>query len=102
MIHKAPLLQLFITLLLLSYVLSSSAVPTTRSLSPTSEKSSIQTSLEEFQVQGTTPESRNSESEMFDLAQEFMTVEGRMDLESNDYPGTGANRNHDPKTPGRG
>ncbi|KAL1357096.1 hypothetical protein HN51_009089 [Arachis hypogaea] len=93
MIHKA----LFITLLLFSYVLSSSAVPITRSLSPTSEKSSIQTSLEEG-----TPESRNSESEMFDLAQEFMTVEGRMDLESNDYPGTGANRNHDPKTPGRG
>ncbi|XP_057762770.1 uncharacterized protein LOC130982718 isoform X1 [Arachis stenosperma] len=95
MIHK----ELFITLLLFSYVLSSSAVPTTRSLSPTSEKSSIQTSLEEFQG---TPKSRNSESEMFDLAQEFMTVEGRMDLESNDYPGTGANRNHDPKTPGRG
>ncbi|KAL1352323.1 hypothetical protein HN51_016313 [Arachis hypogaea] len=99
MIHKAPLLQLFITLLLFSYVLSSLAVPTTRSLSPRSEKSSIQTSLEEFQG---TPESRNSESEMFDSAKEFMTVEGRMDLESNDYPGAGANRNHDPKTPGRG
>lgn len=30
-------------------------------------------------------------------------VEGRMDLDSpaeSDYPGTGANRNHDPKTPG--
>lgn len=27
--------------------------------------------------------------------------EGRLDLESyTDYPGTGANRNHDPKTPG--
>lgn len=28
-------------------------------------------------------------------------VEGRMDMDnSTDYPGTGANRNHDPKTPG--
>ncbi|MED6118946.1 hypothetical protein PIB30_007451 [Stylosanthes scabra] len=98
MIHKATLLQLLITLLLFSYVLSSSAVPTTRSLSPRREKSSIQTSLEELKG---TPESRNSETEMFDFAKEFM-VEGRMDLESNDYPGTGANRNHDPKTPGRG
>lgn len=26
-------------------------------------------------------------------------VEGRMDLESTDYPGTGANNHHDPKTP---
>ncbi|MED6188026.1 hypothetical protein PIB30_082097 [Stylosanthes scabra] len=98
MIHKATLLQLLITLLLFSYVLSSSAVPTTRSLSPRREKPSIQTSQEE--LKGST-ESRNSETEMFDLGQEFM-VEGRMDLESNDYPGTGANRNHDPKTPGRG
>nr|DAD47066.1 TPA_asm: hypothetical protein HUJ06_017003 [Nelumbo nucifera] len=24
-----------------------------------------------------------------------------MDIESNDYPGTGANNHHDPKTPGR-
>lgn len=29
-------------------------------------------------------------------------VVGRMDMEAGytDYPGTGANRNHDPKTPG--
>ena len=36
---------------------------------------------------------------MLDVAEEFM-VEGRMDLEKNDYPGTGANNRHDPKTPG--
>ncbi|KAG6751962.1 hypothetical protein POTOM_044177 [Populus tomentosa] len=29
-------------------------------------------------------------------------IEGRMDLESTDYPGTGANNHHDPKTPGKG
>ncbi|KAJ4721347.1 putative Transmembrane protein [Melia azedarach] len=28
-------------------------------------------------------------------------IEGRMDMESTDYPGTGANNHHDPKTPGR-
>ena len=27
--------------------------------------------------------------------------EERMLMESTDYPGTGANKNHDPKTPGR-
>ncbi|KAK1317458.1 hypothetical protein QJS10_CPA05g00607 [Acorus calamus] len=26
---------------------------------------------------------------------------GRMDLESNDYPGSGANNRHDPRNPGR-
>ena len=34
---------------------------------------------------------------MFDLAEE---LERRIDLENNDYPGTGANNRHDPKTPG--
>jgi hypothetical protein len=28
-------------------------------------------------------------------------IEGRMDLERTDYPGTGANNHHDPGTPGR-
>ncbi|PON92625.1 hypothetical protein TorRG33x02_114850 [Trema orientale] len=32
---------------------------------------------------------------------EGILIQGRMDLESTmDYPGTGANKNHDPKTPG--
>lgn len=30
----------------------------------------------------------------------MLVVEGRMDFESADYPGTGANNRHDPKTPG--
>lgn len=29
------------------------------------------------------------------------TNEERMLMETTDYPGTGANKNHDPKTPGR-
>lgn len=28
-------------------------------------------------------------------------IEGRMDLQRTDYPGTGANNHHDPGTPGR-
>ncbi|KAF7819227.1 Transmembrane channel-like protein [Senna tora] len=32
--------------------------------------------------------------------EETMEKEGRMDLESEDYPGTGANNRHDPRSPG--
>lgn len=35
------------------------------------------------------------------LGMEQGYIEGRMDMESTDYPGTGANNHHDPKTPGR-
>lgn len=35
------------------------------------------------------------------LVVEEFAVEGRMDLESTDYPGTGANNRHDPRSPGR-
>jgi len=42
-------------------------------------------------------EKLGSGEEMFDLAEE---LERRIDLENNDYPGTGANNRHDPKTPG--
>lgn len=39
--------------------------------------------------------------ELFGNGGEERFIEGRMDLENNDYPGTGANNHHDPKTPGR-
>lgn len=32
---------------------------------------------------------------------EIVFMERRMEMESNDYPGTGANNHHDPRTPGR-
>ncbi|KAF1883248.1 hypothetical protein Lal_00030353 [Lupinus albus] len=92
MVNKATL-QLLIILLIFSFVLSSASVPTRRSLLTKKDKSSIQTTL----VQDAS-EFRNGEG-MIDMAEEFM-VEGRMDLERNDYPGTGANNKHDPKTPG--
>ncbi|KAK7301663.1 hypothetical protein RJT34_12533 [Clitoria ternatea] len=93
MVFKAPLQLLIITLLVFSFVLSSAAVPTTRSLLLNKEKFSTQTTS----IEGS-EDFRNGE-EVLDMGVEFM-VEGRVDLESNDYPGTGANNRHDPKTPG--
>ncbi|KAE9599679.1 hypothetical protein Lal_00045946 [Lupinus albus] len=93
MMHKVSL-QLLIILLIFSFVLSSAVVPTRRILLQKKDKSSIQTTL----VQDAS-DIRNGE-EIFDMTEELM-VEGRMDFERNDYPGTGANNRHDPKTPGR-
>jgi hypothetical protein len=38
--------------------------------------------------------------DLMDVGEGF--VEGRMDLEIQDYKGAGANKDHEPKTPGRG
>ncbi|TKY62833.1 hypothetical protein E2542_SST12693 [Spatholobus suberectus] len=90
---KSPL-QLLIIFLVFAFVLSSAAVQTPRRLLPNKEKLlSTQTTSDKG-----AQEFRNGE-EMFDMVEEFM-VEGRIDLESNDYPGTGANNRHDPKPPG--
>lgn len=78
-------LALFLLFLGFSYLLSSAATPTTRSLWSLKEYSSFRSSLD----------LRNRE-EVFGEEEKK-----RMDLESTlDYPGTGANKNHDPKTPG--
>lgn len=46
--------------------------------------------------------SESSEEVMFgNEQQEGYDVERRMDFERTDYPGTGANNHHDPKSPGR-
>ncbi|XP_020219867.1 uncharacterized protein LOC109802870 [Cajanus cajan] len=82
-------LQLFIILLVFSFVLSSAALQTPRRLLPNTEKLSTQTTSDHKGAK----KFWNGE-EMFDM------VEGRVDLESDDYPGTGANNRHDPKTPG--
>ncbi|XP_027353193.1 uncharacterized protein LOC113863715 [Abrus precatorius] len=92
------LLQLLNILLILSFVLSSATVQNTRRLLPNSEKFSTQTTSVE--LQGSTSKEFRNDEEMFDMVEGFR-VEGRFFLESNDYPGTGANNRHDPKTPGR-
>ncbi|KAG6750829.1 hypothetical protein POTOM_045344 [Populus tomentosa] len=81
-------LRLLVLLLALSFVLSSLAVPATRSL-----KSNDEIPSEDAVI--------STGGEMLIDAGEGY-IEGRMDLESTDYPGTGANNHHDPKTPGKG
>ncbi|KAI4301006.1 hypothetical protein L6164_034324 [Bauhinia variegata] len=94
MVHKAPQKLLLLILLGFSFFLLSAAVPTTRSLLSNREESSVQTTQIQVDLDFTNGE------EMFDMGKEFI-VEGRMDMESADYPGTGANNRHEPKTPGR-
>ncbi|KAA8518348.1 hypothetical protein F0562_015769 [Nyssa sinensis] len=88
--HKA-FLRLLVLFLFLSFVLSTAAVPTSRSLKSIEEDPTAQ----DFLAQGVMDMKTDGEL----LERQF--IEGRMDLESNDYPGTGANNHHDPKTPGR-
>ncbi|KAK7377914.1 hypothetical protein VNO80_03349 [Phaseolus coccineus] len=88
---KSPLQLPLILLLVFSFVISSAAVKTRRLL-PNKENISTQISSDKG------VENLRSGEEMFDLEEELM--ERRIDLENNDYPGTGANNRHDPKTPG--
>ncbi|KAJ6877409.1 hypothetical protein NC651_030216 [Populus alba x Populus x berolinensis] len=88
-------LRLLALLLALSFLLSSVAVPATRSLKSNDEISSeVQDLLPQDAVISTGGEM------LIDAGEGY--IEGRMDLESTDYPGTGANNHHDPKTPGKG
>ncbi|QCD97198.1 uncharacterized protein LOC114193549 [Vigna unguiculata] len=89
---KSPLQFLLILLLALSCVMSSAAAVQTRRLLPNRENLSTQISSDKG-----VEELRSGEG-LFDMAEEFM--ERRIDFENNDYPGTGANNRHDPKTPG--
>ncbi|KAK2397258.1 hypothetical protein P8452_18296 [Trifolium repens] len=67
-------------------LLVSSSLQTTRKVLSKDENFSIQTTLVKESV--------------IDKGEEFMVME-RMNLELEDYPGTGANNNHEPKPPGR-
>uniref|UniRef100_A0A2P2KYL1 Uncharacterized protein MANES_09G136400 n=1 Tax=Rhizophora mucronata TaxID=61149 RepID=A0A2P2KYL1_RHIMU len=93
MVHKG-LLGLVMLFLVCSHVLSSVAVPATRSLLSNEENPS---SAQDFLVQDA-PD-LNDGDELTDVGEGIS--EGRMDMESTDYPGTGANNHHDPRTPGR-
>ncbi|XP_027353197.1 uncharacterized protein LOC113863719 [Abrus precatorius] len=88
------LLEIF---LCFSYVLSASAVPATRTQNlkgkedtPAHLPSSAK--LEHVLQVG------NGEEVLVDMEKGF--IERRIDLETQDYEGTGANKDHDPKSPG--
>ncbi|KAE8736072.1 Cyclin/Brf1-like TBP-binding protein, putative isoform 1 [Hibiscus syriacus] len=89
----------FVRLLLLflgfSYLLlPCAAVPTTRSLKSNKElPSSVQDLLDQDVMKLSEGEELLGEADGFNGE--------RLLMESTDYPGTGANKNHDPKTPGR-
>ncbi|MBA0687061.1 hypothetical protein Goari_014624 [Gossypium aridum] len=93
--EKKGFVRLMLLFLGFSYLLlSSAAVPTTRSLKSNKElPSSVQDLLAQDVMELSDGEEVITESDGFNGE--------RMLLESTDYPGTGANKNHDPKTPGR-
>ncbi|CAJ2671999.1 unnamed protein product [Trifolium pratense] len=103
------LFVLLIILLSFSYVLSSSASPATRSQNLKGEDTStipsiakvsaihLHISLEKIKVD----KDNNHGEEVVLVDKEEGLVERRMDLETQDYDGTGANRDHEPKPPRR-
>uniref|UniRef100_A0A6N2NGI7 Uncharacterized protein n=1 Tax=Salix viminalis TaxID=40686 RepID=A0A6N2NGI7_SALVM len=90
MVHKASLVLL---ILALSSVLSSGCSSSNYLKSNEEIPSEVQELLPQDAVILTNGEM------LIDVGKGY--VEGRMDLESTDYPGTGANNHHDPKTPGK-
>ncbi|KAL1813400.1 hypothetical protein ACET3Z_023465 [Daucus carota] len=83
--------QLLLLLLAFSLLLSmTAAVPTSRSLKSIKDTTGLQGLHDEVMA-------NNGEL----LVVEEIAMEGRMDLENTDYPGTGANNRHDPRSPGR-
>ncbi|MED6161417.1 hypothetical protein PIB30_060527 [Stylosanthes scabra] len=93
-------IRLLLLLLFLGFssylVLSASAVPATRTqnLDEESEDASALLSL----AKNVQKFGNNVEEVVIDVQERF--INRRMDLETQDYEGTGANRDHDPKTPG--
>ncbi|KAG6596972.1 hypothetical protein SDJN02_09627 [Cucurbita argyrosperma subsp. argyrosperma] len=92
--HK-PLLPLTFLLLFLAFafLISSTAVPTTRVLQSNFDDPSAQPSVfqdwRDLEISG---------EDSLEFVDERLS-EGRVVLENNDYPGTGANNHHDPKSP---
>lgn len=83
--HRKPLLQLLALLFLSCLLLPLGAVPLSRSLALGNQEQP----LPEVTNQVMAREERMMQEEM-----------ARMDMET-DYPGSGANNRHDPRTPGR-
>ncbi|KAB2058596.1 Calcium-transporting ATPase 9, plasma membrane-type -like protein [Gossypium arboreum] len=93
--EKKGFVRLMLLFLGFSYLLlSCAAVPSTRSLKSNKElPSSVQDLLAQDVMELSYGEEVIAEGDGFNGE--------RMLMESTDYPGTGANKNHDPKTPGR-
>ncbi|KAG9458524.1 hypothetical protein H6P81_003032 [Aristolochia fimbriata] len=82
------LLALLIIFMGFSHLVSVRAVPASRSFVLLGNRDPLGEILDQM-----------STEEAMLLEEDF--VRGRMDIESTDYPGSGANNRHDPKTPGR-
>ncbi|CAJ1947642.1 unnamed protein product [Sphenostylis stenocarpa] len=83
-------LKLWVVLLFLSYVVYAAAVPATRI--------PMTKSVEALLLEDHTKEERN-QKEVFETKEE--AEEGRMILDIADYPPTGPNHSHTPKSPGK-
>ncbi|KAL2335129.1 hypothetical protein Fmac_016342 [Flemingia macrophylla] len=86
-------LRLFVILLGFSYVLSAFAIPATRSKNLNGEDTSV------LPLAQDALKLENGE-EMLQVDVEEGLVERREVLETQDYGGTGANKDHDPRSPG--
>ncbi|XP_058727365.1 uncharacterized protein LOC131598820 [Vicia villosa] len=92
MFNKFPLQCLLFFLIFSCLLLTSSS---RRILSKDERSSSTQTKLDKESAIGL-----SKVEDLFEAREELMVKE-RMNLEMDDYPGTGANNHHDPNTPGR-
>ncbi|WCJ43548.1 hypothetical protein M5689_024281 [Euphorbia peplus] len=105
MLPKFSLALCLLLFLAFSSVLSSLAVPSTRSFMSTKEDQ--QSSSSSSSLQHILTHQVQDAMDLKGLGEDgvgfgkMFVINGRMDLESLDYPGTGANNHHDPKTPGR-
>ncbi|XP_068657819.1 uncharacterized protein [Aristolochia californica] len=85
--EQRRLLALLIMFMGFSHLISVRAVPISRGFVSENQDPSVEI-LEQM-----------NDEEVMPLEEDF--VHGRMEIESTDYPGSGANNRHDPKTPGR-
>ncbi|ONK62799.1 uncharacterized protein A4U43_C07F8260 [Asparagus officinalis] len=84
---KKALFRLFALLLCCSYLVSLNAAPLSRK------------SISGYNQQGASAQEAMTTDQM--ATEEEAFGEGRMSLEVDDYPGSGANNRHDPKSPGK-
>lgn len=77
------LLALMMMIISLTFVQELQAVPFSRTLNLADQKEQI------------------VQEEKWNLEEDEVFIHGRSDIESQDYPGSGANHSHEPRTPGR-